>query len=284
MKPIAFLYYVAVLLATACAASDLEPVEFDPGEGPDQLAMLELPVWMSNGYGIDSRQRRCIASRGWGPDSTCQIPLRKRATIGTALDSGCSQSQVADIYFALAMVQIQAVSAGWTITTPQPGAIGLWQDAQVFYDDSWPIRCTSIDTGALARTRPWMIPGLNYSCHDVTLVGVPVCAGCRYEVCKYQQGWIDIDFAAIKSLPGYGPLTNAQRSNVRVNHIMHELYHVMGLGHEPDSTSPTLLMAKGSQTLNGSFVGTAWVNGMNPTAHESWMLRTFNPNGDTPNP
>lgn len=283
LKPIAFFYYVAALLAIACGAE----VDADPAWEADDIGVLEMPVWASNGYGIDSRQRRCIASRGWGPDSRCDMPLAKHAMIGTPLDSGCNPAQVGEIYLALAMLQPLAIAAGWQITTPQPGAMGLWQDAQVFYDDVWPIRCVALPGDTLAHTRPWQLLGINYSCHDVTLVGVPTCAGCRYEVCKYEQGFIDIDYGDLNSLPGTGPsggLTPTQSQSVRLNYMKHEFLHVMGLGHEPDANSATLLMAKGGQTVNGSYLLTSWIAAMNPTAHEQWMLRSYNPNGDTPNP
>jgi hypothetical protein len=279
-------YLFALALATlaaltGCGAAPDVPEEY-AGELVE-LGQLEQPVWAANGYGVDSRQRRCIASRGWGPDSRCDMPRAKHAMIGTPIDSGCNQAQIGEIYLALAQLQIVSVAAGWQIATPQPGAMGTWSDSQIFYDDVWPIRCTAIAGDTLARTRPWQLPVYNYTCHDVTLIGVPVCAGCRYEVCKYQQGFIDVDYQKLNTLPAAG-MTVSQKHAMRLNYLKHEFYHVMGLGHEPDATSPTLLMAKGGQTINGTFLTTSWAAPMAPTAHESWLLRSYNPNGDTPNP
>jgi hypothetical protein len=280
LNPIPYLYLIVAALAIACGAAPDVPKEY---EGEVQLGTLEQPVWAANGYGIDSRQRRCFASRGWGPESRCEMPIAKHAMIGTPSDSGCNQAQIGEIYLALAQLQIVAVSAGWTITTPQPGAMGTWQDAQIFYDDVWPIRCGAV-AGAIARTRPWQVPGVNYSCHDVTLIGVPVCDGCRYEVCKFQKGYIDVDFVQLNNLPSVG-MSTSQKHAARLNHLKHEYYHVMGLGHEPpDVTSTSVLMAMGSRAINGSLLNTSWAAPMAPTAHEQWLMRSYNPNGDNPNP
>lgn len=233
--------------------------EYEPETVPEDLGQLEQPIWLHAGMGTEKGNGlRCSRPYAGGE---CQIPDRK--TINIAADSNTCTSNwqaVFDDAIAEANLITQAYGVHFVNGQYEGGEIKFF----LFCND---------DSGGNPHGQTWIDALWGYDCN---LVG-----GSDY-VCRYENGYIDINLSSI--IDDLGPVyvekTWAQQKRFVKNGILHELFHVWGLGHSTNSCGSTLM---GACANAGDL---SWWNvRKQPTATELKWLGCFNPGaGTSPDP
>jgi hypothetical protein len=256
MKQLKVLTTICAMTA-GCAGGDYGD---DDREIPAEveLAKIQQPLYMWEGYGSLNSQNRCTWPLGGGEQ--CHIPSRKtwkftskcHLTGGLPNSQGCNAQVIpgytmANVISVATQDMAQWVSAipGWSLTyvSPQQTPDG-WVD---------PVGNLPGNTGGQA----W--------CDQINTGGA---------VFKCKHPVVDVDLGNIQSINGYAQLNNGQKLNFVINIIHHEIGHAMGLGHVPSSTG-TLMSV--SPTMTSWFTGI-----MYPTNYERCLMEGYSPNGSTP--
>lgn len=240
-------------------SQDLE-LEEDSNEIAEGLGKLEQPIWLHNGMGTEiGNGMRCSRPYAGGE---CKIPDRKTFNIAVYSHTCTSNWQPV---FEEAVAEANLITQQFGVHFRIGAEVGGGEvKFEVFCNDDSggnPPGVTQIDT--------WF----GYDCNHV--------GGPDY-VCRYENGWIDINLSSIIDSLGsvYFSKTWAQQKRFVKNTILHELFHVWGLGHSVTGCG-TLLMGSCANANDLSF----WNVRKEPTATELKFLGCFWPGAaTTPDP
>lgn len=231
------------LTLSACGA----PIE---GEG-ETLGTLEQAVYMPYQYGIegldDSEDHPDFGLRCGGAtvddyaDNFCAVPDTKQLSV-KFYASTCSSLWQAAVMDAWATWALELNMAGWSVSTPAN-------------NPKYRVECGTLGGDGLGRFQAgpsWDNIGVWYG-----TLG-------QHKTGKVTMDSVDADAWAMALAPN----SASARHNIRVNLVLHELFHLAGLGHSTSGTGSALMSAQPNGT---------WVSLKNPTAAESDMLDCYNP-------
>jgi hypothetical protein len=221
-----------------------------PAEEPVNLGTLEQPIYMPAEYGREGDGSACSAP--WS-GSICKVPDWGDHEFKIKVDTGACDAWTRDrIQEAVGLFQVWMGWYGWDVNRVTSGQNGT-------------IRCDmgNGDPGTTAANAPFDYHGvpygtlLQYGGFTVTIRPWPI------YTCNSGNAWT---YATLE-----------EKVNVSVNVIMHELFHVAGLGHNGEA----------GELMSAAFVcsnaAPQWQRILEPTDAEASMLLCYNPNSG-PNP
>lgn len=253
--------------ALACGDSGASDHEEVGAMDPAEFGSLEQALYVPDGYGVDMSQNRCGNPFAGG---RCLMPDRRDWVFQYPAATGAGQRACTDTDFRAALetaareAHFYASSVGWPTSVSQATASSVPVNTVYFSCDNGP---TSGTVGAKV-TVPSTCLQSQSDCHTTS----------RGEILQYGTASVTIYPNRIKNLPsitgGYSSLTQTQKRNLITNIVLHEYFHVLGLGHASESTSP--LMGFGS---SGAMPG---INGIKaPTSTELGWIDCYNESSGT---
>ncbi len=240
--------------AVGCGAPDLQELP----EEELSVGHEEQPVYADDAYGFDGRGNRCWLPNGWGK-GRCIAPRKKtwKVRIPTVANNfHCGIDTVAAIETAVREWEWQLnvrAGHGWNVShTTGPNA-------------DFTINCQISSSSAALGKMVWSeVPPI--------LGGSWVCEGnsprqfCRFGAVSSLDIWPNAICPPLSC-----KLNRAQFQTKVTNVVLHELFHVAGLGHDTCAETPMM----GPEYCGDiKFIAT-------PTDFEISMLQRYNPGSGT---
>lgn len=222
-----------------------------PAVNDGDIGRLEQPIGLYTGYGTEasSSSPRCILPYGGGE---CQVPNSKTIRFGTFIASNeCTSNWNA--VFQAALSEAQTI-AGGRMNFINVNVQGGNADFMIYCLD---------DSGNNPPGRTFVDTFFGYECHEVNSSN---------DLCQYENGFIDINLTSlINKSATYFSHSWAQQQRFVKNVILHEIFHVAGLGHSTTSCGELLMGACSNQSEN-------WYNiQKRPTSSELLEIECYNP-------
>ncbi len=239
-----------VALIVACGAAD-EVEQSDIGK-------LEQAIYADDGYGFDGAGKRCWSPDGWAggecsaPDAKgwqFYLPANVTGTPGAAY--GCTPTQINNITTAMDKFKelMNPPNNNWNITSCKfPACFSSQTTAGGTFKVK--VSCNNTPTGGTNCSTPCaetqVNRGLNFSCEGNS----------PWEFCQFKSvDWVRLYPNRVSNIVGWAGWSASKRNRVTAQVMLHEFYHVVGLGHDTKEESPLM---GGSIDPNGWVLPTEW--------------------------
>ncbi len=243
MKNKTWLLAALMALASACGAEDngAETVEYEAVETGTAEQAATYTLHQQHGIVMTSSYPRCNhASPNYSSSNPCVHPPRRN--LGYNLNSAsCGTSNTA-VQGGLALAAQTANGLGWAV-------------AEVSSGGTIAVRCVcnELASGTAGSTQ---------------FVG-PSSGALR----PYDSASIRIDLCRIEAGSIYAASTSAGKANIKTNVAKHELFHALGIGHNPGSPSCGTSIMKPAVSTCYRNLGTSSEPGLAQVERD--MLSTF---------